>query len=209
MTLSEIRSFLRILIDSPHSAVWSNTNLNSLINSSYREVVDEIIRRNPRYYYKSGTITTTASGQTTALPSDCITPNKIVNASNIALTFLDNTQIALDVTPGEPTNFAVMGPNLLWYPKADAAYSFTLWYHYRPTDLSAESDSPTLPPGSHDILAYGAAINCRIAKEDATQEYFIKYRNKLDLLLRNIMVEQTNQAPRIKGSNNDFYMGFD
>ena len=206
MTLTQIRAHLRRLIDEPNTAKWSDANLNALINDATREIYGEIIRRNPMYLYKSGTVTTTASSYFTDIPTDCILLNRLVNSDGEILPRVDTTQMSMDGTAGEPEGFAVVGPHIHWYPMADAAYAITAYYHYMPDDMATDSSVPILPVGYHDILAYGAAIKCRTSKEDQIKEYIMLYGNKLELLLRAISVDQTNEAPRIKGAYHDFYL---
>ena len=206
MTLTEIRAYTRVLIDQPNTAIWSTTNLDLMINGAYRDVVSEILRRNPKYFHKSSTISSTASTPYTNLPSDCVIVNKIVNSEEETLPVMDLTQQNMDADHGEPTNIDITGPKVFWYPVPDAVYAFTIYYHYIPSDMTATSDTPVLPPGFHDIIAYGAAINSRMAKEEQLQEYMIRYEKKLQLLLHSIAVGQTNEAPRIHGAYNDFYL---
>lgn len=205
MTLAELRAYWRVITDNPNTAVWGNTNVNLMLNGAYREIINEIMGRDPMYFHKSSTVSTTANTPYTDLPSDCVVINKIINSSEETLPYFDMTQQNMDEGHSQPTNFATTGPHIFWYPVPDSTYTFTIYYHYSPSDMSGDSDSPVLPPGYHDLVAWGAAINSRTAKEEQLQEYIMKYEKKLKLLLRTIMIKQTNEAPRIKEGGHDFY----
>lgn len=205
-TLENNRDLLRIFIDQPHTGIWSNANLNTLINAAYREIVAEIMRRWPNYYHKESTITTTANTPYVDVPSDCVNVNKIINSSSETLARLDLTQMDFTESNGEPTNFAVTGPHVYFWPEPDAAYTFRIDYHYCPSDLSSDSSVPELPVLYQDILAYGAAVKSRIAKEESLPEYQMQYKNKLDMILHSVAIESTNETPRVKGGYHEFYL---
>ena len=206
MTLSEIRDHVRRLIDQPHSAIWSDAKLNALINDAAREIYQEILRRHPKYLHKSSSISTTASTPYTSLPSDCVMVNKIVNSSNETLPRFDLTQMDTSESSTQPEGFDITGPNVFWWPTPNAVYAHTIYYNYIPTDMSADANSPTLPYGYHDVVAYGAALKSRMIKDEQIREFMMLYENKLNLLLRAVAVGQTNEAPRVKGAYHDFYI---
>jgi hypothetical protein len=206
MTLSDLRTALRDIIDQPNTSIFGNTQLNRFINDALRDVYQEIITRNPMYLYKSSTVATTANSYFTALPSDCVAVNRLVNSNGETLARMYTSNMDMAESTAEPIYFSVVGPNIHWWPKPGAAYTFTIYYHYLPADLSTDSSSPTLPYGYHDIVAWGAAIKTRIAKEDKVREYYDTYGSKLQNLLRVISIDTTNEAPRVKGSSHDFYI---
>lgn len=197
MTVSQIRDLLRVLIDAPHQGVWTNTNLSTLIFSEYRDLCNAITERNPDYYVKSGTMATIASNKFTALPSDCTIMKKLIDSDGNTIRFLHNSQFDHTEANTKPLRFDIVGRNVWWNPTPDAVYSYTAFYHYQPTDLSGDSDTPELPPNFHDILAYGVAVNSRIAKEEKIDEYLMRYDRKKKMLLHQIGISQTNNSRRV------------
>jgi len=198
MTLAQLRARLRILIDSPHTAIWSDVNINDMLNDAYTDVINEIGQRYPKYYTKTGTVATVANNPFTALPSDCTTLNKLVDANGVPIVYTDSTKFALvDVGTGTPAGFDVAGRNIWWYPTPTAVASYTAYYHYLPASLSSDSSVPELPPNFHDIVCYGAAIKTRLAKEESLREYAEAYNSKLAMLLHQINIAQTNSPHRV------------
>jgi len=197
MTLATIRSLLKVLIDQPNTGIWSTANLNTLIFSEYRDICNEIIRRWPNYYITSSSIVTVASTSTTALPSSCTYLNKLVDSDGNTVNWVPSSQFDHTASNAEPEKFDVIGRNIWWNPTPDAIYTYTAYYSAMPTDLSADGDTPILPPNFHDILAYGAAIKSRIAKEDKINEYVMLYDRMKDNLLHQISISQTNNARRV------------
>lgn len=198
MTVTQIRSLLRILIDSPHTAIWSDANLNSLLFSEYRDLCNEITQHNPDYYTKStSSLLTIAANKFTALPSDCTIMKKIIDSNGNTVKYVHNSQFDHVAANTQPLRFDIVGRNVWWNPTPDAIYTYSAFYHYMPTDLSADSDVPELPPNFHDIIAYGVAVNSRIAKEENINEYMMQYERKKKMLLHQIGISQTNNSRRV------------
>ena len=197
MTLSSIRTLLRDLIDQPSTAIWTDAKLNRLILSQYKEVISAITRRWADYYTTNASVVTVANNEYTDLPADCTVLKKLTDSDGNTINWVHNSQFAHTSSVTEPTCFDVIGRHIWWNPKPDAVYTYTAYYHYQPTDITADSDVPELPPNFHDILAYGTAIKTRLAKEEDLQGYMAIYNQKLDDLLHQISIPQTNNARRV------------
>lgn len=197
MTVASIRSLLRVLIDEPTIAKWTNPNLNTLIFSEYRDICNEIARRWPEYYNTSSSISTTANTRTTALPTTCTYFKKLVNSDGETLRYAPPNQFDHTSSNGSPVRYCVTGRNFWWNPTPDTIYTYTAFYSAMPTDLTGDGDTPDLPPNFHDILAYGTAVKSRLAKEENIAQYYNIYQQKLDMLLHQIGVDQTNNPRRV------------
>ncbi len=197
MTLTQIRSVLRVIADCPYQTPWKDANLNTIIFSVYREVVNEITRRNPDYYITTDTVSTTASTEFSDLPGDCTILKKLTDSDGNTLNWVHNSQFDHTIAEAKPQRFDRAGSQVWWNPVPDAVYAYTAFYHYQPDDLSADSDVPDIPVNFHDILAYGAAVKARIAKEDKINEYMATYQGMLDNLLHQVSISQTNNARRV------------
>jgi len=197
MTVSSIRALLRVLIDQPSTNIWSTANLNTLIFSEYRNLINEITERNPDYYITSGSVSTTANVEFTDLPSTCTLLKKLTDSDGNTVKHNHDSQFDHTATSTEPLRFDVKGRKIWWNPKPDTVYTYTAYYHYQPTDLSADSDVPELPPNFHDILAYGAAVKSRLAKDEQIAEYMAIYEQKKQNLLHQIGISQTNNPRRV------------
>ena len=198
MTVSQIRDLLKIIADIKGTAIWSTANLNSLIYAEYRDLCNEIVNRWPDYFLTSASVSTVASNDFTNLPSDCITLKKIVDDDGNTLRWVHNSQFDHSETHAEPTKFDRVGSKIWWGTTPDAVYTFTAYYHNQPTDLSSDSDTPSaLPPNFHDILAYGAALHSKMAKDENIRELYEQYERRKELLLRQIGMVQTNNARRV------------
>jgi hypothetical protein len=198
MTLLAIRNLLKVLIDEPTTAKWSNANLNHLIFSKYRDITAKITRRNADYYVTTGTVSTTANNEFTTLPATCTILKKLTDSEGNTLHWVPNSQFDHTAAAGTPTCFDVNGRKIWWGTTPDAIIAYTAYYHYMPTDLALDGDVPELPPNFHDILAYGVAVESRICKEDKIDEYAMIYNDKLDGLLHQVSISQTNNAKRVK-----------
>jgi hypothetical protein len=146
----------------------------------------------------TGTVVTVASTATTALPSGCTYPSKLVNSDGETVRYVPLSQFDHTSANTEPECFCINGRNIWWNPTPDAVYTYTIYYNAMPTDLAADGDTPNLPPNFHDILAYGVAVNSRLAKDEQIRDFAYKYERKLEMLLHQISVEQTNNAPRVR-----------
>ncbi len=197
MTVTQIRSLLRVLIDQPSTAIWSNSSLNSLIFSEYRDICNEIASRWPKYYITSSSVATTANTATTALPTSCTYFNKLVDSEGCVLAYLPSSQFDHTAANSKPLRYDIVGRNFWWNPTPDAIYTYTGYYNAMPTDLSGESDVPSLPPNFHDILAYAVAVNSKMVKDEDAQGVYARYERKKEMLLHQIGTTQTNNARRV------------
>jgi hypothetical protein len=197
MTVSQIRDLVKVLCDIKGTAIWSNANLNSLIFSEYRDICNEIAARWPKYYITSSSISTTANTATTALPTSCTYFNKLVKSTGETIKFCPSSQFDHTSSNSEPEKFDIIGRNFWWNPTPDAIYTYTGYYNAMPTDLSGESDVPSLPPNFHDILAYAVAVNSKMVKDEDAQGVFARYERKKEMLLHQIGITQTNNARRV------------
>ncbi len=197
MLVSEIRDLLKVLCDIKGTAIWSTANLNSLIFSEYRDICNEIARRWPNYYMTSSSVSTTANTASTALPTTCTYFSKLVDSDGNTLPYTPFSQFIHTTTNTKPEGYCISGRNFWWTPIPDTAYTYTAYFNAMPTDLSSDNDTPSLPPNFHDILAYGTAVNAKIAKEESVNEYMMQYERKKEMLLHQIGITQTNNAPRV------------
>lgn len=198
MTVSQIRDLLKIIADIKGTSIWSTANLNSLIFSEYRNLCNEITGVWPDHFVKSSTVTTTANTDFTDLPSDCTILKKLVDSSGNTLRWVHNSQFDHSESHAEPTKFDVIGRKIWWGTTPDTTYTYTIFYHYQPADLTLDADTPSaLPPNLHDVIAYGVAVNSKIAKDDNVRELWEQYNRRKDLLMHQIGIVQTNNARRV------------
>jgi hypothetical protein len=197
MTVSQIRALVKVLGDIKGTAIWSDANLNTLIYSEYRDICNEIVARWPKYYITSSSVATTANTATTALPTSCTYFNKLVDSEGCVLAYLPSSQFDHTAANSKPLRYDIVGRNFWWNPTPDAIYTFTGYYNAMPTDLSGETDVPSLPPNFHDILAYAVAVNSKMVKDEDARDIYSKYARKKEMLLHQIGITQTNNARRV------------
>lgn len=201
MTRSELVTEYRQLIDQPTTAIISSTMANREINRAYREILGKIHACNYAFFLTSSTVTTTASTRFVDLPTDCVMPNKLIDSDNVELPYLSKEMFNFSADTGEPTGWDTAGRRLMFQPLPDAAYTYTIWYTYQPSDLSSDSSAPVIPPGFDDIIALKAAINSKMIKEEQVMEMVgMMYRERLRDLINVIGTDNTSGNRRVISS---------
>lgn len=136
------------------------TNFNRWINKGYEDILNAIQSKNERFFLKKHTsnYTFTSSTQFQNLPSDFIKFVKLTYATSI-------NKDDPDIPKGDATTG--LEGYVLTYTQSNATTStyqigiigatyqnkaLSLWYNWRPSDLSADTDVPAFPSTYHDLL---------------------------------------------------------
>lgn len=189
----------RILVDQPHTAIISSSNAASLINNAYRELIGEIRQRNYRFYYTSDTLSTVINSRYIILPADCVVPNKIVDSDGTVLKRIDMENFPTSTTTCEPEYWDRIGNKIIFPSGADAIYTYTLYYHYQPADMSLGSSVPNFVPGFEDLIPMLAAIKSKMIRDDKS-DLITLFPLRLKAMLNAAGKSQTESSGRVHNS---------
>lgn len=161
MTLSELRSFVRELLEEPSTDRFSEARINTAINRGYRE--DLPLRVN--FYWQDGlTISLVAQQRYYDLPSPLLVPKELLYNDQLlpenSIGVLSSVDTRWYTKTGRPAFWYFAPPNKIGiFPLPDTsennAIKISGWGV--PPTLSLDTDQPALPSPFHVMLSYYAS----------------------------------------------------
>lgn len=175
--MSTLRANVRVNIEEPTAATWSNANIDSYINAG----VQDLNRRSQLLVNETpGTITFVANQTYYSLASDCAGPHRLLRVQKS-----DGTEIFpmifsafhyADVDPkddthtsgGTPSRWYQCGRKIGFYPKPNYAADDIIeyWYITTPTTLSDDADTSPFSDEEDDLIEYYASFRCYLQAQD-------------------------------------------
>jgi hypothetical protein len=159
----------------------------------------------------TSTVTTVAGTATASLPSGFIRMNGIVDEEYPRkLHFSEDPDELLVRNEGadyldRPDSYSLTNAGILLSPVPDNAYTLTLDYWSRPTDMSADSDVSALPADYHFVMISYALSRAYRSEDDATMSQFFMQEFQRDLALMATDVQFQAREPRqVPGTWGDF-----
>lgn len=109
----------------------------------------------------------------------------------------------VDRDNGVPLYWTYAASELRLWPAPDQAYTVTIDYIKRTTDLSADADSPLFDSQYHDVLVWGAIAEMAFRERDWSAKNFAdaEYRQRLMEMERAYGVKQRQNSSRVKRSS--------
>jgi hypothetical protein len=140
-------------------------NLSVFIKASEERILKNV---QLSLFRKNSTGSTTSSNKYLAMPSDFLAPFSLSVLSSSAHEFLEFKDVNFiqtftpnPATTGTPRYYAIFDvSNFILAPTPDSTYTAELHYYYRPTSLTAGSDSGTtwLSENAPNALLYGCLV---------------------------------------------------
>ena len=140
-------------------------NLSIFIKESEERILKNV---QLSLFRKNSTGSTTSSNKYLAMPSDFLAPFSLSVLSSSAHEFLEFKDVNFiqtftpnPATTGTPRYYAIFDvSNFILAPTPDSTYTAELHYYYRPTSLTAGSDSGTtwLSENAPNALLYGRLV---------------------------------------------------
>mgnify|MGYP003112534898 FL=1 len=140
-------------------------NLSIFIKESEERILKNV---QLSLFRKNSTGSTTSSNKYLAMPSDFLAPFSLSVLSSSAHEFLEFKDVNFiqtftpnPATTGTPRYYAIFDvSNFILAPTPDSTYTAELHYYYRPTSLTAGSDSGTtwLSENAPNALLYGCLV---------------------------------------------------
>ena len=204
-TRSQLVTEFRDWIDQPNTAIVSATMANREINRAYMQLAQMISAWNDRFYLTTASISTTASTQYVAVPSDCSMVKRLIDADSDELRHTDIEQFDLSLDNGEPICWDKAGPYIRFNPIPSAVYAYTIYYTKMPAELSADASTPEFIAGYEGIIALKAAINSKMIRDEQTRDMAqMVYLEDVRNLRHAVMTQQTGGARRVINSQYEY-----
>ncbi len=193
------------------------------VNDAYMQMVDEIVKVNPDYFAKSATANTVIDQQEYELPSDfdkALMVNIQIDSTWKRATPLQNiNQIptVADTSSGQGFSwsnprFYIVDGNIGFMPIPDengSSGNIKMWYVYTPTELSADSDTPSIPSKFHHVIKYGAYANYLDQDDEhaAAERMRVRFDNLVQRMVESIVDRQIDEPKSVEiTQNRDLYV---
>lgn len=207
-TLLYLRTRVRMFVDEPQQANYTDANINAAINVAQQEVATEISLVDEKWFVNPTptVITSVAQQRFYPLASDFWKMTRLEDATTgLRLEFNDfasqNNFFADAVPPLVAPNqigyaMGIVGNSLAITP-TPTTNGITAQYWYVPIlpDMVTDTDTSQIPPMFNDLLAMQAAIDMLISDEDDTTALERKYSRRFDQLVRATRDRQ-QQSPK-------------
>lgn len=190
---------------SSNDGQWTDTEITEWINNANQDLTELA-----EIESAAATITTVASTESYALPSDFLRVRRAEIQDNAASTLwaplymgsidirLPNTISGAITGRGRPSSYFLYAGLLYLVPIPDAVYNINLFYYRRAPDLVNSGDTPIIDQRFHKLLRYWAVAR---AKQKIDDPGFMTYQQlfdqgKLDMLGK-LHEERTAEGPQV------------
>jgi hypothetical protein len=190
-TYSEFKSYLKLQLG--NNDAW-DLYLGPWINSAYRllTTADIVWGVRKRLFFPeletSSSATTVDGTGYVAVPSDCLVVREIFDGTNeVRLDwiswpdYIGKTDRADTSAESTPSYWSRSGSSLYLYPTPDAAYSLTIHYKKRVTDLSGASDVTVIGKEWDDVILEMATFFARNRLNEPERAEYAK-KNAVEMI---------------------------
>lgn len=171
MTLTQMITYCRDLLDDPNGSYFTDSNLTLRLNLAQRETQKRLISANQQWYMTCSTASTVASQNVYALPSDFIQVLRLDYITQGSGTTA-SVQKILEITPnqtdlvndvqGDPKYYVLQKDSIRLVPTPQRVVTLHLYYSYAVADMVTGSDTPDVPLMFQEYIPILAARDCYI-----------------------------------------------
>jgi hypothetical protein len=169
---------------------YSSTEIKSYINDTINDVYNEY-----RLRFMEDVETYTLVVRTSDITNGSGLPTNYVQALDMQinigygskLTYVDAKDIVDTTTTGIPTSWYIFENTIRVHPVPSSAYTVTLRYYKKPTELDLDAGVPEIPSEFQELLIVGAAYRVMQVKDNYDQAAILQ--NKYDEILQKLVVK--------------------
>lgn len=212
MTLTQLISRVRFLIDEPTPQNFTDSDITLALNVAQQDVSKEIVHIYEDYFEKQADLNpagggTIAGTEFYTLPSDFLKFKRIERTdTGEPLTPIDQNEkqwnnfgLVTVVTSTMPLSYYVTGNSLGLNPVPQTVIPIRMTYNYRLPDMDTSnpgtSDVSQIPAEHHDMMAVRAAIDVFLKDQEDTGPLELRWDFLLDQMHRTLRQRQT-QTPK-------------
>lgn len=173
MTGNELVEMVREHLHEADPDFWNAPRILVNLNKAMQRLVLKIIPQVDRIFYTSCTLTTVSGTRAYKLPdgtlysgaAKCIGKIDRIQYGNEKPLKRGDIRLFYDTATGKPSRIAVAGNHLYFAPIPNAAYAYTLWYYYFPTEITASDTEIDFIEGFEPMIALEACRTSMIKDE--------------------------------------------
>lgn len=167
---------------------YSSSEIKSYINDTQYDVYNEY-----RLRFMEDTQAYTLAVGTADITNGSGLPTNYVQAMDLIISigtgskleYVDAKDIVDTTTSGTPNCWYIYENTIKVHPIPSTAYTVTLRYYKKPTELSADADVPEIPIEFNELLVVGAAYRVMQVKDNYDQAGVLQ--NKYDEILQKLV----------------------
>jgi hypothetical protein len=214
MDLAELRTLCVSWLDDPNQGYFTAAQLNVFLNNAQRQVQKILIQSFESRYVHGVQTSTVANQAFYQVPTDFLKVNRFsviqagTNEANEDFTDLQyitpNQESRVLVRSGSPGFYTILNNTFKLLPVPSQVWTLRLYYTYRITDMTQDTDEPDVPEEYHEMVALYAAVD-GFLKDGRANETLVgklaEYKKQIeeDAADRNI-----DSARRIVTTQDDF-----
>jgi len=169
MDREALRNLTWYWLDDVTGDYFTETQVNTFLNNAQRQVQKILIQSfENRYIYCKQTSLVAGQGFY-LMPDDFMKVNRLIVVLSGSTEATESVRLLEYVTPnqdsimysqnGTPVSYTILGNKFKLYPIPDSVLTMRMYYTYRITDMSQDTDEPDVPEEYHEFIAILAAMD--------------------------------------------------
>lgn len=219
MNRGEIRTLVRLYLNEPNAAFWSDATLNTYIDIAVKKVHDRIKAVSRYHFTTRATFQTTIGAEYYQFPADMkhlklVTRIDPTSGRELPLSradwpdpFINTPDAVMDNSglTGEdvPNTFWIVGASFRLLPIPQAVDTMRLYYEARLTNLGNDQAIPSFDSDYHDMAAKWAAIEARPQNKESSADLMALYGARDADLIQDVL----HRVPAPPGEVENYLQG--
>lgn len=203
LTRGQLKELVTYWVDDLQKGYFTDDQLNRFLNDALFEVQKELVLAGENWYLTCAETQTVLNQADYALPTDFLKLNRLeILGPNQTSTFYPLQSITLNQqdliafnTSGTPEAYYLKKFRAVLVPAPDSVKTLRLYYTYRVTEMTADSNVPDVPEEYQEWIALVAAYNCFI-KDDRNPSNLLEKMSVYKKMLASTAEERTVDSPR-------------
>jgi hypothetical protein len=214
MDLADLRTLCVSWLDDPSEGYFTAAQLNVFLNNAQRQVQKLLIQSFESRYVKGVQTTTVANQAFYQVPTDFLKVNRFsvilsgtneTNEQYIDLQYITpNQENRVLVRSGSSEFYTILNNMFKVLPVPSSAWTLRLYYTYRVTDMTQDTDEPDVPEEYHEMVALYAAVDGFLKDGRANETLMAKLAEYKKQLAEDAADRNIDSARRIVTTQDDF-----
>lgn len=217
MDREALRNLTWYWLDDTTGDYFTQTQVNTFLNNAQRQVQKILIQSfENRYIYCKQT--SLVAGQAFyLLPSDFMKVNRLVVVLSGTTEATEDVRPLEYVTPnqdnlyystnGTPSSYTILGDKFRLYPIPDSVLTMRMYYSYRVTDMTQDTDEPDVPEEYHEFIAILAAMDGFIKDGRDVTALMAKKAEYLEAIKQDAEERNVDSSRRVVITGGDYGTG--
>lgn len=205
MVRSDLRSLVQQWVDDPNGGYFTTAIVNTFLNNALVETQKMLIQSGESWYLTEKETVTAANQADYVLPTDFLSTNRVeivlsgtgANEDRQVISPMTIQQQSLmNYRTGTPQGYILKKNRLALFPCPDSAKTLRIYYNYRISSMSLDTDTPDVAEEYHEYIALLAARDCFL-KDDRTPGNLTQKIEAYEKLMKQAMEDRKQDQARM------------